>query len=149
MTDLKVFTATVAYDDFPEGGTWYGVVMAPDEETADRLFGQQILIDNDWHLEGEGQKSFLDYFNSLDQINKWEGLNGNACPSCQSHDTKVVAGELGSWSSPARGCNSCGYKWLPLGYEPTLQKSAAQAWQTRIDGLDEAEAASLEGSDDE
>jgi hypothetical protein len=147
MTELKVFTATRAYEDYPEGGTWMGVVMAPDQFTADRLMGRQMLVDNKWTLDSEGYESFLDFYNSTDDINSWQGLNGNACPSCQSHDTDFApeAGEYGE----AKACNTCGYMWLPLGFEPNMQKSAAQAWQTIIDGLDDDEAASLVEPDED
>lgn len=152
MEKLKTHRVVYAYPDFPEGGSYCGIVLAPDDQTRDQMIAAEILKDNEWDLGDQGYDTLTEMIDDFSIVDEWEDLKGHACPNCCSHSTSVISSEIAAemhiphaQASNARICESCAYVWIPLGMHTTSRNRLEEEARKTIAGLNGVEMGDDEG----
>lgn len=151
MADDKPWQTFTFETHYPEddGGTRADMVVAPDRDTARRLAAVQTLSDLESTLLDQGADSFLDFYDGagwMDVMSEWGDLNGCACPNCTSHVGRPTGdhADLDGATRDVHECDSCGYRWLPLGFGARRDEIIERS-KLEIAKLDRTERLSLAG----
>lgn len=159
MTDdpnLTTYCLQMLWNDDPENGTYFAVVLAPDDETAERMVAAEMLShgqDNLFELYGHEEEpgTLTRYFESHSELSAWGDLSGIACPNCTSHAGRPNGDhiELDGKTAQKHVCSSCGYAWLPLGFDEPTRTQLEDAASIFISKLDDIERESAQQDDGE
>jgi Zn ribbon nucleic-acid-binding protein len=143
MTEMKLYCQELLWHGDDEQGTYFAVVVAPDNASAERLIAATMLNDDDAadgatlreRLEYQDHKTFAEYYAEHSELGAWGDLNGSACPNCTSHSTVPIQLAL----IAARECTSCGYQFAPIGFGEKRREMEAAAIEQLVE-LDQIEA---------
>lgn len=130
--------------------SYRSIVLAPDAETARRVFAARMLTDTDRTLAGEGESTLTDFaaVSLLDE--EWQASQGENCPSCgtqdvtsmENRDLAVFGASVLKYGKAAKTCNACAHGWIILGTVVATRRRLETEALDEIAGLDEFEAAS-------
>lgn len=124
---MPTFTFEGHYKDGE--GNRCDIIVAPDRNTALKLAGIALMVDNEWTDGRLGDDQCLsDFYTEEVEIDSdWSDLEGMACPNCTAHGGRHNGGILGPFGRQMEvfECSLCHYEWIPLGKsktytEPTL-----------------------------
>lgn len=136
---LKTFIEERIWFGDMEQGSFCSIVLAPDEETAERLIGLDMLKHHgEVNLAAQGAASFRAFYNQHETTAAWGDIGGTACPNCTSHSgTPSECGEQIAGVA-VHECSSCAYRWVPLGFGEKREEMERSA-REQIAGLDTLE----------
>ena len=146
---LKTYCQELLWYGEADCGTYFAVVLAPDDATAKRMIAAKMLQDGSDNLyeffentdrreEEAGPKTLERYYDTHGELGAWSDIGGTACPNCTSHnghrteDGEQVAGVN------VHECHTCGYRWAPMGFGEKRAELEAAALAD-IGALDEVE----------
>jgi len=155
--ELKTFCQELVWFDDTERGDYFAVVLAPNQEIAERMIAAEMLdAGNDSLFELYGHDDELPstlkhYYDSHGELGAWGDIGGTACPNCTSHTGQPAGDEVEIDGCVRRQhiCSACGYSWIPLGFDDATRTQLEDGARQTIAALDEIERESASDGEDD
>lgn len=131
---------------------YHGVVIAPDHQTARRLFAKQMLEEIDQSLGSCSEKSLDEYAPASALEQDWRAEGSQNCCSCgcgrtrplENREMSVIGISPILYEGKAHVCLMCAATWISTGAYSPLREDLEREAEIEINSLDDFEAQSLE-----
>jgi len=145
---MKTYAQELLWFGEDEQGTFFAVVIAPDDETAEKLIALEMLQHHEAGLEG--CESLKEFYDEHTELGGWGDLKGTACPNCTAHCGREASLGLpaGEVVLKVLECSTCGYTWAPLGFGKR-RDALEESVRVTIANMDEIERKLVAGEEDE